>query len=118
MKHLRRLVRLLPTKAFPLFSGWDVDCGFCAGVAAILPKPGLTVLDASSVGVGMGCIRPETKGKQRRDKPAVVLEKLCQLLGSAVRSFILTAAKLRQQHELLVKQQVSTVEARGVCVMF
>ena len=118
MKHLHRLVRPLPTKTFPLSICWDMDCSFCVDVSAAFPKTRLTVPDFSSAGVGVGSIRQETKGKQRRDKLAVVLEKLFQLLGSAVRSFILATAKLRQQHKLLVKQQVFTFEARGVFVMF
>ncbi|PSB27671.1 hypothetical protein [Stenomitos frigidus] len=53
-----------------------------------------------------------------RAVPAAVAEKLCQWAGSAVRSLILTTAKLQQQYELLVKQQVSTFEVKGVSVMF
>ncbi len=67
----------------------------------------------------MGSVRPETKDKKRTDRPtALVLKKLCQWSGSAVRSLILTTAGLQQQRVLTVKQQVSTFEARGVSSMF
>ena len=76
------------------------------------------VSDVRAQAVSVGNIHPEPKAQRCTGRLATVLEKLCQLRRSAVRSLILTTAKLRQQRKLTVKQQVSTFEARGVTVMF
>ena len=49
---------------------------------------------------------------------AAVSEKLCQLLGSAVRSLILHHSKAPTTARGAGESQVSTFEARGVSVMF
>ncbi len=76
------------------------------------------VSDVWAQAVSMGNIHPEPNAQRCTGRLETILEKLCQLRRSAVRSLILTTAKLQQQRELTVKQQVSTFETRGVSVMF